>query len=421
MPFEDELGQALRRAGDGFTTDGVALVDAGEQRGRRLVARRRAAVVGGSVLALAVIGAAGAYSGGLLDGSGSGQVNVAAPPPLPSGGSGTSGGSDPRLHGTGTGAVTADQLLAVFKELLPGGKLTDTQARGSDDSPMVSGVYDDGGGKAAISVGLSRVDPNSSNARELTTCGDKNVQEYDDCTEERLADGSKLLLYKGYEYPDRRVDTKVWRATLATPQGFMVDASEWNAPAEKGAPLSRPNPPLTTDGLKTLVTSALWHPALNDLRAAAVERADPPESPVALPYMKPEAALERLVANHGIPVVSKGGQDFSYGYVVLDDGKGRSLVQLNVSRNVSTSGFTGADVTALPDGTKVKVTQRPAEKGKGVIEWTVDTLRGNGLRVVVSAYNTANQSGTATRETPALTLEQLKELVLAPGWNRSQN
>ncbi|MFE9633169.1 hypothetical protein [Streptomyces sp. NPDC006463] len=423
MPFEDELGEALRRAGDGFTADRLALVDAGEQRGRRLVARRRAAVIGGSVLALAVIGTAGAYSGGLLEGSGSGsgQVDVAAPPTLPSSGSAKDGSSDPRLHGTGTGAVTADQLLAVFKELLPGGKLTDTKARGSDESPMVSGVYDDGGGEAAISVGLSRVDPNGSNARELTKCGDKNIQEYDDCTNEQLADGSKLLLYKGYEYPDRRVDTKVWRAALVTPQGFMVDASEWNAPAEKGAPLSRPNPPLTTAQLKALVTSALWHPALNDLRPAEVERAAPPESSVALTYMKPEAALELLVANHGIPVVSKGGQDSSYGYVVLDDGKGKSLVQLNVSKDENTSGFTGAGVTTLPDGVKMRVTQRPAEKGKGVVDWTVDTLRPNGVRVVVSAYNTANQSGTATRETPALTLEQLKELVLDPGWNRSRN
>ncbi|MGW0753000.1 hypothetical protein [Streptomyces sp. NPDC002587] len=425
MPFEDELGEALRRAGDGFTADRLALADAGEQRGRRLVARRRAAVVGGSVLALAVIGTAGAYSGGLLggsrSGSGPGRIDVAAPPTLPSSGSGKNGGADPNLKGSGTGAVTADQLLAVLQELLPGGKLTGTQARGSDQSPMVSGVYDDGGGKAAISVGLSRVDPNGSNARELTRCGDKNIQEYDDCTTEQLADGSRLLLYKGYEYPDRRVDTKVWRAALVTPQGFMVDASEWNASAEKDAPLSRPDPPLTTAQLKTLVTSALWHPALNDLRPAEVERAAPPESSGALRYTRPEAALERLAADHGIPVASKGGQDSSYGYVVLDDGKGKSLVQLNVSDGESTSGFTGAGVTALPDGTRVKVTQRPAEKGRGVVEWTVDTLRKNGLRVAVSAYNTANQSGAATREAPALTLEQLKELVLAPGWDRSQN
>ncbi|WP_051858914.1 hypothetical protein [Streptomyces xanthophaeus] len=78
MPFEDELGEALRRAGDGFTADRHALVDAGERRGRRLVARRRASVIGGSVLALAVIGTAGAWTTGLLGGSG--RAEVAARP-----------------------------------------------------------------------------------------------------------------------------------------------------------------------------------------------------------------------------------------------------------------------------------------------------------------------------------------------------
>ncbi|MFG2983274.1 hypothetical protein ACGFYQ_18840 [Streptomyces sp. NPDC048258] len=420
MPFEDELGEALRRAGDGFTADRLALVDAGEQRGRRLVARRRASVIGGSVLALALIGTAGAYTGGLLDGSGSGrQADVAAPPALPNGGSGKNGSPDPKRAGAGTGAVTAEKLLAAFKALLPGGKLTDTQAHGTDQPPMVSGVYDDGGGKAAISVYLSRVDPNGSNARQLTECGDKNLQGYDDCRTEQLADGSKLLLHQGYEYPDRRVDTKVWRAVLLTPQGFMVHASESNAPAEKGAPDSRPNPPLTTAQLKALVTSAAWLPALNDLPPAEREQAQP-ESSGALAYMDAEAALERQVARYGLPVGSKGGEG-GYGYVVLDDGKGMSLVQLNVTKNETASGFKGADVTTQPDGTKVKVTQRPTEKGKGVVEWTVDTLRTNGLRVVVSAYNTANQSGAATRETPALTLEQLKEMALAPGWNRAEN
>lgn len=73
MPFEDELGEALRRTGDGFTSEGRDLVDAGERRGRRMVARRRAAVAGGSVLALALIGSAGAYANGLL-GTGAGVV-----------------------------------------------------------------------------------------------------------------------------------------------------------------------------------------------------------------------------------------------------------------------------------------------------------------------------------------------------------
>ncbi|MGW7457768.1 hypothetical protein [Streptomyces sp. NPDC054797] len=415
MPLEDELREALGRAGDGFTPDRQALTDAGERRGRQLVARRRAAVIGGSALALALIGTASAYTGGLLGGSGgSGSVDVAAPPTMSSGR--PEGSAGPKQPGVGTGAVTAAQMIALFKELLPGGQLTGAEARGSDDSPYVSGVYDDGAGKAAISLGLSRVDPNGSSARELTQCGDKSIQKYDDCLSEQLADGSRILLHKGYEYPDRRVDTKLWRAVLVTPQGFQIDASEWNAPAEKGAAISRPNPPLSTAQLKALVTSEKWHPALKDLPAAPQERA--PQAPPSGPEAGP--VLQSLLAKMGIAVVSQGDQG-DYAYAVLDDGKGKSMVQVNAQPNMAKAlagHMEGPDVTTLPDGTKVKMEQKPGEKGgAGVVWWTVDTLRADGFRVVVSAFNTGEQNKAATRKTPLLTMDQLKEIALSPQWN----
>ncbi|MFG2991073.1 hypothetical protein ACGFZK_17620 [Streptomyces sp. NPDC048257] len=416
MPFEDELGGALRRAGDGFTTDQHALVDAGEQRGRRLVARRRAALAGGSVLALAVIATAGAYTGGLFDGSGaSGTADVAAPPTLP--------GKDGKQPPAGSGAVTAEQLITNLRGLLPGGQLTQPQARGTGDElgPHVSGVYDDGRGKAAIAVRLQRVDPKGSIAREQTECGDKTLRGYDDCRTEQLADGSRLLLYKGYEYPDRREDTKVWWAVLVAPQGFLVNVSEWNAAAEKGSPVSRTDPPLATAELKALATSPTWHAALNELTEPEPE-APRESSSAALRDRNAGAALEHLLGGFGItaPIVAKGGEG-TYGYAVLDDGKGKSLVQINVQQAAKELDFSAAGVITQPDGTKVKVSTGPGEKGKGVIQWTVDTLRKDGLRVVVSAFNTADQSGAPTRREPALTLEQVKEIALAPGWNRTRN
>ncbi|MBT1190245.1 hypothetical protein HET69_41330 [Streptomyces sp. CJ_13] len=224
MPFEDELGNALRRAGDDFTTDGHALVEAGERRGRRLVARRRAAVFGVSVLALGAIATGGAYTGGLFAGAGGSgggghsQVNVAAPPELPA-----------------------------------------------------------------------------------------------------------------------RADAR--------------------------------------------------------------------------------AVLESLVPKNGITVASKGGED-DYAYLVLDDGKGASLVQVNVQESMGEAlgGRMGGAAT-LPDGTKVLETRQPGEKGgAGVLWWTVDTLRPDGRRVVVSAFNTGNQAKPATRKEPALTMEQLRTIALDPKW-----
>ncbi|MFF3675182.1 hypothetical protein ACFYYS_14460 [Streptomyces sp. NPDC002120] len=421
MPFEDELGVALRRAGDGFTADRDALAEAGEQRGRRLLVRRRVAVAGGSVLALALIAAAGAYSGGLLDGKAGATTVYVAAPPTPTG--------DDKGSRAGSGSVTAEQMIANLRALLPGGQLTGPVGRGSDDQvPAVSGVYDDGKGKAAVSLSLSRVDPYGSQARAGSECGDKNLEQYDFCRTEQLADGSTVMLHKGYEYTDRREDTKLWRAVRVTPQGFMVEANEWNAPAEKGAAVSRSNPPLPIDQLKSLVTSELWYPALKDLPAAEPEARPESEaatgSPAALRDRQAVEALEDLLAGLRIriPVASKGGEGH-YGYVVLDDGKGKSLLQLNVSedRDSGHSGFTGPNLPPLADGTLVRVTQGPGEKGKGVTEWKVDTIRTDGLRVTVSAFNTADQNGTATREEPALTLDRLKELALAPGWNRTRN
>ncbi|WP_405529897.1 hypothetical protein OG592_18595 [Streptomyces avidinii] len=416
MPFEDELGEALRRAGEGFTTDRHALAEAGEQRGRRLVARRRAAVVGGSALALTVIATAGAYTGGLFDGPGAvDRVDVAAPPTGPGG-----SGKQPR---SGTGVVTAEQLIANLKALLPGGALTKAEARGTSDElgPWVSGVYDDGKGKSAVSVRLQRVDPKGSLAREQTECGDKSLQGYDDCRTEYLADGSRLMLHKGYEYPDRRVDTKVWSATLVTPQGFLVGASEWNAAAEKGAPVSRTDPPLATEELKTLVTSPAWQPALSDLPTVEPEVPQAQE-PTALRDRNAGAALEHLINGLGVaaPVVARGGEG-EYGYVVLDDGSGRSLVQINVQKGEGNIGFTDADATVRPDGTRVKPMVGRATQGKDVMQWSVDTLRKDGLRVLVSSFNAADPNGRPTRDSPMLTMEQLHEIALAPGWNRTRN
>ncbi|MFC9294426.1 hypothetical protein ACFTWH_00065 [Streptomyces sp. NPDC057011] len=415
MSFEDELGEALRRAGDDFTTDRRALVDAGERRGRRLVARRRAAVVGGSVLALAAIGTVGAWSGGLIDGPGSGASAVAASGSGAASPSGAPKGATSRI---GTGAVSADQLIDVLKSLLPGGEVSQTTARGTGDEPgpMVSGVYDDGKGKSAIGVSLQRVSPEEVAGSRILECPDENLREFDSCKVEELDAGTRLLTYQGYEYPDRREETKLWRAVLVTATGYQVDVQEWNAAAEKGAPVSRTNPPLSPAQLKSFATSPLWLPVFQDLPpaptgSAGAQQVAPPASGRAV-----REVLEERVKWFGVPVVGGGGQG-DQGYVVLDEGKGRSLVEVEVQRGNQAYGavaqyFEHAGYTTLPDGTKMVVKQEPGEKGgAGVVRWIVDTLRPDGSRIIVSAYNSKNQSTAATRAEPALTIEQLKSIV----------
>lgn len=201
------------------------------------------------------------------------------------------------------------------------------------------------------------------------------------------------------------------------PQGFLVDAQEWNAEEQKGAPVARPTPPLTLAQLKALVTSPLWHPALNDLPAAG-------QSPQQEPARRGPKAVDilgEMLSKDGIPVVRRDDDGDDLGYLVLDDGKGKSLVSLQIQPDsVKYPGmwdevFVSAET--LPDGTKFLTRKRPGEKGgKGVIWWSAEALLPNGTRVIVSSFNSESQSSAATRKAPVLTVERMTELATSRKW-----
>ncbi|MFJ9210957.1 hypothetical protein [Streptomyces sp. NPDC102264] len=412
-PFEEGLGEALRRTGETFAPpDRAALVDAGLTRGRRRVARRRTAVVTGSALALAAVGIGGAYGGGLLGaeqgGGQGGETSLAAPDP-------TRTGPTRTAPAPGTDA----ELIAILTGLLPGGELKNPTTSGSDGGPgfrSVRGVFDDGKGDAEISVGLTRAA--GTEAEQRVTCPDKVFTGQASCAESELADGSRLMVFQGYEYPDRREDTKNWRAVLLTSDGFLVDASEYNAPAEKGAQVSRADPPLDPAQLKALVTSDAWRAPLNELPAR-------PSTPPAEEGPGPSADADGVhirdtlvsLLPAGLEVTGEGGQE-GFVYLVVDDGKGPSYVQINVQPDMSDVAdelFTGA--TTLPDGTLLKTKKSAGDKGVGGVKmWTADTLRPDGLRVVISAFNAADQVTPATRENPALTMKQLTAIATSQKW-----
>ncbi|MFJ4329894.1 MULTISPECIES: hypothetical protein [unclassified Streptomyces] len=411
-PFEDRLSAALRDAGDDFQADRAALVSAGRVRGRRALLRRRTAVVGG------VAGVALAGVGGAL-------VLPADDPAGPDRAGAASVGT-PKSTATAAGTVfTGDDLLRELKGLLPRGTYGEESARASDHQlgPAARLVYDDGAGAAAIGMGFARVEPGSAQVRELTACPDHNVTPYDDCTSDRLPDGSTLRLYQGYEYPDLRVDTKLWTADLVTAEGQHVSVSEWNSPAEKDAPVSRDEPPLSTERLRELVTAGVWREVVD----AIPESPKPPRS-TAPRTERPEVSGKSVgdtlagLLPEDLDVVTRGGQESEYAYLVVDDGRGRSLLQVNVQYGMADGAgqaYAGGEI--LPDGTRIVTRQEPGEKaGSGVLMWTVDTLRPGpaGFRVVISAFNTGDQNKDATRDAPALTMEQLRKIALSTEWDR---
>ncbi|MEV7991700.1 hypothetical protein AB0O67_07240 [Streptomyces sp. NPDC086077] len=410
--FDNRLGAALRQTGDTFDTDRPALIAAGQTRGRRLRLRRRAAVAGGAA-SIALVGVAGAL---VLSGSGGGSSDV----------------RDQRSVGAGPVTVapatsitppsfSSERMIATLTQLLPEGKVSGAEAWGGGGerpAPSVWLVHDDGEGGGAISVGLSRVEPGSQAARDAVTCPDKVYVPHDSCRSDRLSDGSVLMLFQGYEYPDRRVETRLWRAELVTPEGEQVSVSEWNAEAEKDAPITRAEPPLSLAQLKAVATAGQWLalvPAAPDAGKGQTDGGRPADPQATFGG----SAVDTLVTllPEGAKVVDKGGEG-EFGYAVVDDGKGRSLVQINVQPamgDIAGELFTGAE--NLPDGTLVTTRQGPGEKGgEGVVMWTADTLRTDGLRVVISAFNSGAQHTPATREAPALTVEQLRGIALDPKW-----
>ncbi|NEB79179.1 hypothetical protein G3I40_28760 [Streptomyces sp. SID14478] len=420
--FEGGLGLALRRAGEGFSAEGRALVDGGVLRGRRRLRRRRTGAVIGSVAALAVVGLGTSYVAGAFDAGGAtGRGGVAArtsaaPTKAPGKAPGKQGG-----HGSAP-QLSKDKVIAVLEGLLPEGKVSGREGRGTADrlGPLAHLVYDDGRGKGAIGVSVGAVDPDGAAVEEQLQCPDKRLVPYDACTSETLGDGSKLLLMRGYEYPDRRVDTKMWHAYLVTPEGYTVDAGEWNAAAEKDAPVSRDQPPLSMAQLKALVTSSKWRPVMEAVGTAAPEAlAQPP----ALGTDK-AAILKKLkgLLPQRAKVTAEGGQDAGYAYVVVDDGKGATLVQINVQSGMNDvrGDLFGSDAELLPDGTQVATRKGDGDDkgGAGIVMWTADTMRKDGFRVAVSAFNSGSQTTDATRAEPALTMAELKKIALSPQWTQ---
>lgn len=410
-PFEDRLGAALRQTGDTFDTDRPALIAAGHTRGRRMRMRRRASVLGGAAsLAMVGVGATLILPGTGQDADKERTQSVGRTGTAPAA-SATAAAPTP---------LTGEEMIAALTSLLPDGKVTGATAQGtSTGTPYASLVYDDGQGAGAVAVSLSRVEPDSQSARETTTCPDKTVFPHDACRTTRLADGSFLMIFQGYEYPDRRVDTKRWQAELVTAEGQHIHVSEWNAAAEKDAPITRPEPPLTPEQLEKIATASAWRGAVDAIPE------EPEGKPTSGTEMPPGAdgtavvkTLEKLMPK-GLKVFSEGGQETEYGYVVVDDGQGATLVQVNVQPDMSdvADQLFGPDAETLADGTKVAVRQGPGEKGgEGVVMWTVDTMRPDGRRVVISAFNSGSQHTPATRETPALTIGQLREIALSEQW-----
>jgi hypothetical protein len=354
MPFEDEFAQAVRQVGDTFQSDNRTLIEAGVARGRRLRRRRTAGLVGGAA-AVAMIGVGGAFAGGVL-GSGGAATTLELP---------VSSAGTARPAPSGTSATFTDkQMIGLLRALLPVGRISQESGRGiggreePKDAPSAQVVFDDGKGAAEVAVSVARVGPR--NANSASVCLDKVHNPYNRCTWVKLRDGGVLLVDQGYEYPDRGpVDTKNWTVTLTAKDGGQVTVSEWNAPAEKGAAVTRAEPPLNVDQLSAIATSTVWKSVWASLPAVAMKAAPTERGP------SQGAVTESLGSLLPKGLKSAGwGVRSSYGYMTVDDGRGRILAEVAIQEPSNAhwaQQFVGA--RRLPKGARLTITREPSEKG----------------------------------------------------------
>ncbi|MEW1831717.1 hypothetical protein [Streptomyces sp. NPDC088196] len=366
--------------------------------------RRRWATVAAGAVGIALVGVAGT----LLDPWGDGAPGARDSPATP----------------TSVPTSRAD-LAATLKALLPEGRVTEQEEMGTENGPDAEVVYDDGRGPAAIGIDLTSLEPGVQ-AEMSIGCPDPTQTESHRCVTSELPGKARVTLLKRYAFPDdRRLDTKVWSAALLTPSGQYVSVTEWNSTARSGAPITRAEPPLSGAQLKKLVTAEVWRRAVHPYAEGRRQDWPAPPPPSADAGLTGGGVLSTLV-----PLLPKNVHvlydDPDYPCVFVNAGRTTDMAAIDSVVRVgirhitpaAADGLYGADAETLPDGTRVVTGQEPGDKGVAASAlWTVDTLRTDGLRVVISAYNPGHR-GTPRLPTPALTMEQLREIALSPQWDQ---
>ncbi|MFI6619522.1 hypothetical protein [Streptomyces sp. NPDC050528] len=360
-------------------------------------------MVAGAV-GIALVGAAGALLGPWGDGAPGARDSPATPTSVP---------------------TSRADLVAALKALLPEGRVTEQEAMGAETGPDAEVVHDDGRGPAAIGIGLTSLEPGVQ-AEMSIGCPDTTQTESDSCVTGEPPDKARVTLLKRYAFPDdRRLDTKVWSASLLTPSGQYISVTEWNSTAGSGAPITRAEPPLSGAQLKKLVTAEVWRRTVHPYAEGKRQEWTAPPPPSADAGLTGTGVLSTLV-----PLLPQNVHvlydDPDYPCVFVNAGRTTDMAAIDSTVRVdlrhitpaAADGLYDADAETLPDGTRVATRQEPGAKGVAASAlWTVDTLRTDDLRVAIGAYNPGHR-GTPRLPPPAPAMEQLRKIALSPRWDQ---
>ncbi|MFE6747187.1 hypothetical protein ACFVGM_15135 [Kitasatospora purpeofusca] len=422
--FEERFARELRGAATLAPDERLLALAAGAERlGRRRRNRRRAAVAGGAAIAVLAVGSVGAFTGGL----GPGLFGPAAEPPM-----------------------SGDDVVRLVVGLLPPGAVSDVTAstpgkpHPSADPRRAMGLfnYDDGKGVSSIHYFVER---GVRTPEQTAVCNPRVVPE-DPCDRTVRPDGSVLLIDKSR---DPNFDgQRSWRGVYARPDGTVITLVEFN-----GSPVSptRELPPLDAAQLAAVVTAPEWGKVVAAIPASpnapepsASER--PPSTPAASTAPPSPGAASPGTASPApgdslpelasvlaglLPTGAKEvGREAENGAVTVEYEGRTSRLTVHVEpagprgvefkKGVEEGPPTPLEVRQkLPDGTLIVMNQ--FGNGKTAVDpllhWVVWVYYPNGRSVLISEGN-GEDDRTYRPGQPALSVEQLRAMVMAPDWRR---
>ncbi|WP_018547525.1 hypothetical protein [Streptomyces sp. LaPpAH-108] len=397
--FERRLPAALDDTAQALPPLPPGLLERAARSGRRRRMWRAAQVGGGAVLTVAALG--GVLAGtGVLGGTGTPAAVPGRTAPAPT---------------SLAPYVSGDDVAATLRSLMPKSG-TVSRVSGEQRPGSLSAELVHTGARGTS----SQLDLTISRQPQADGCLPVEARPYDTCTKKRYPDGSVLYSTKSFTYPNNPDGQRRWYVEYVTADGVQLFLEEFGGGGEK-EPASGVDPVLSLDRLGAVVRSPAWRTALASLAAPADTEPAPARSGVpatgrmgsVLTALLPKGRISDVNSSPGLV------------QVVYDDGHGKNMVEVDVQadRNeaLAEEMSCGKDQPichseVLADGTRVKTTRSPSEKGGDAVVWQVDTLRRDGLRVLVREVNSYAEAGPVTRPMPALSLERLRTMALDRRW-----
>ncbi|MDH6138842.1 MULTISPECIES: hypothetical protein [Kitasatospora] len=399
MPsFDENLTQVLREAAElAPDVPGAALVDPAERRGRRLRARRRAALASGA----AVLLAAGLTATALRPGGATAPVSAAAS-------TAHSGVSDQSLD--------EHTVLATLSSLLPPGRFSDVNSGlATGLGPAVSLDYDTGHAAARLQIATNRRPMPLTQWTNGTQCPDPFSVPIAGCSRSTQPDGSVLVVER------QPADTPEGTAVVYTgADGRQLRISE--APPRT---IAHPEDRLLTDDqLAAVAASPMWAPSVAKLTAT-----DPKIGPEPTPEQV-VAAATRLLPTEATKVVDTSKQVTpGTGHLAVTLNGRTSMVSITVlpgfgklapdtiQKAFDEGARAHGNLTHAQGGTSVSIDSNGSGDTATTHGAQVDTLTTAGTRVTVAEWNGPN-GYTYTGGPLALTTDQLTAIALGTDWSK---